>query len=327
MKKKIQNNKFSEEYLIKKYLTKLNFNKTGTFNFENDAAYVNIKKNGKLVITSDSISENIDFFKNDDPRSIAKKITTINLSDLSAMGSNPYAYSLNLFLPNYIDDSWLNEFSNELLKIQKRFNFYLIGGDLSKSNQLHISSTFFGKPHYGKVISQNKISLANDIWVTGNLCDSYTGLQILKKKFHIKNKNIRNYFMKKYFYPEPCMIGPKIYKYALSMKDISDGFVGDLKKMLNNNFGAKIYIDKLPVSRNLQKMINLNLINKKNLLNNGDNYNLIAVTSKKNRDKVYRLAKNKNFKITLVGKVIKKLKIVNDSDIILNIPKEFDHFR
>ena len=37
---------------------------------------------------------NIDFFKNDDPKSIAQKITTVNLSDLSSMGAKPYCYTL-----------------------------------------------------------------------------------------------------------------------------------------------------------------------------------------------------------------------------------------
>ena len=106
----------------------------------------------------------------------------------------------------------------------------------------------------------------------------------------------------------------------------------DLLEKISNNTLLFFSIPKSIYFEKKEPFFSLdNLMNKfpdiKNLLNNGDNYNLIAITSKKNRDKVYRLAKNKNFKITLVGKVIKKLKIVNDSDIILNIPKEFDHFR
>ena len=66
-----------------------------------------------------ALSENIDFFKGDDPRSIANKILTISLSDLSAMGAEPNAYLLNLFIPNYIDEYWIKIFTNELLKIQK----------------------------------------------------------------------------------------------------------------------------------------------------------------------------------------------------------------
>ena len=114
------------------------------FDFENDGAYLNLKnKNYKLTVTTDNISENIDFFFNDDPKSIAQKITTVNLSDIFAMGALPHSYLLNLYLPNHINENWLNSFSNQLKKIQNKYGFYLLGGDLSKSNKLIVSSTFF----------------------------------------------------------------------------------------------------------------------------------------------------------------------------------------
>ena len=89
---KLIKNNLSEKIIIDNYLKKLNFNKKGTFNFENDGAYLYINNNYKLAITSDTISEGIDFFSNDDPKSIAQKITTINLSDIFAMGAIPHSY-------------------------------------------------------------------------------------------------------------------------------------------------------------------------------------------------------------------------------------------
>lgn len=327
MKKKFVVNKLTEEIIINNYLKKLNFNKAGTFDFKNDASYIKLKKNQKLVITSDSISENLDFFKNDDPRSIAKKIITINLSDLSAMGANPYAYSINLFLPKYIDLSWINIFTSELYKNQKKYKFYLVGGDLSKSKQLHISSTFFGVSKNNKIIPQNNIKSDYDIWITDNLGDSYVGLQILKNKIFIKNKLIKNYFINKYLYPNPCMLGPKISKYVESMKDISDGFVGDLKKMLNNNYGACLNINQIPVNTKLKNILKLKIIQLKHILNSGDNYNLIVISQSKFRNKILRIAKKYKVKISLVGKTTNSLKLVDDSNNLLNIPKDFDHFR
>ena len=102
---KLKKYNLTEKIIINDYLKKLNFNQKGTFNFENDAAYLNItNKKYKLTVTTDTIAENIDFFKNDDPRSIAQKITTVNLSDIFAMGANPHSYLLNLSLPLYINN-------------------------------------------------------------------------------------------------------------------------------------------------------------------------------------------------------------------------------
>ncbi len=122
------------------------------------------------------------------------------------------------------------------------------------------------------------------------------------------------------------MIGPKISKYISSAKDISDGFIGDLKKMLNYNYGASLNIDKLPITNYMDKILKSKLINKKFLLNSGDDYELIIISPKKNRDKISHIAKSNNVKISLVGKTTKKIEIVDDSNKTLNIPKEFDHF-
>ena len=98
---KLLKSNLSEKLIINKYFKKLNFKTKGTFDFENDGAYLDLNdKNYKLTVTTDSISEDIDFFSNEDPKSIAQKITTVNLSDIFAMGAFPHSYLLNLYLPN-----------------------------------------------------------------------------------------------------------------------------------------------------------------------------------------------------------------------------------
>ena len=155
----------SENQIIEKYLKKLNFGKKESFGFNNDASYLNSFKGNKHIVTNDSIVENVDFFKNDNPKSIAQKIVTSNLC-----------------MPKYITINWLESFSSYLIKLQKKYNFFLLGGDLSKSKQLMISSTFFGNAKYKNIIHRNHININDDIWVTGNLGESYAGLKILKTK-------------------------------------------------------------------------------------------------------------------------------------------------
>ncbi len=326
MEKNKYNKLSSEENIINCYLKKLNFNKLGTYNFENDASYIKLLKNKKMVATTDSISENIDFFKNDSPLSIANKLVSNNLSDLSAMGVNPHSYLLNLYLPKYIDYQWLNLFTKELYRLQKKYKFYLLGGDLSRSNDLIISATFFGLSETNKIVSQNKINKNNDVWVTGNLADSYVGLQILKKQLILKDYKLKKYFLDQYYYPKPCLLGSKISKYCNSIKDISDGFIGDLKKMLNRKYGAQLYLKNIPLSLNLKKILAKKKIKIDNILNCGDNYELIIISDKKNRNKILNLAKKNRVKISRIGKIIQQIKITDDSNNLINIPREYDHF-
>ncbi len=324
---KLTKNNLSEKLIINKYFKKLNFNKKGTFNFENDGAYLELNNiNYKLSVTTDNISEDIDFFSNDDPKSIAQKITTVNLSDIFAMGSTPHSYILNLLMPNYINENWLSSFSNQLKKIQRKYGFYLMGGDLSKSNKLIISSTFFGHINKNLDIFQNKFNLNDDIWITGNIGDSKIGLEVLKGNILLKPQT-RQYFIKKYLYPKPCKLGPLIATHINSMKDISDGLIGDLHDMLSSKYGALINVKNIPLSVNTKKILNTrNDFKIEDLLNAGDDYGLIIISNQKNRKKILSTAYKNNVKISHIGKIISEKGIHFDSHLDMKNIKKFDHF-
>ena len=324
---KLLKSNLSEKLIINKYLKKLNFKNKGTFDFENDGAYLDvISKNYKLTVTTDNISEDIDFFSNDDPKSIAQKITTVNLSDIFAMGAVPHSYLLNLHLPNHINENWLNSFSNQLKKIQNKYGFYLLGGDLSKSNKLIVSSTFFGSIKKKLEIFQNKFNLYDDILITGNIGESKIGLEILKKKVSSSVK-LKQYFIKKYLYPIPCALGPLVSNHVNSMKDISDGLIGDLNDMLNGKFGALINLNKVPLSINTKKILNIkNNFKIENILNAGDDYGLIIISNQKNRNKIFNIANKNNIKISRIGKIITEKGIHFDSHLDMKNIKKFDHF-
>ena len=197
-----------EKIIISKYLKKLNFNKEGTYKFQNDASFLKTFKN-KIIVTTDSISEKIDFFKNDNPRSIANKITTCNLSDLSAMGAYPYCYTLSLSIPKNLNEIWFKKFSKKLFSLQKKYNFFLLGGDLSHSKKIIISSNFFGYSPKGKIIKRKGAKINHDIWVTGNLGESTIGLKILQKKIQSKKsylkKSSKNTFKNFQKVPQNCI--------------------------------------------------------------------------------------------------------------------------
>ena len=90
--------------------------------------------------------------------------------------------------------------NNNLLKISKslsqeqnKYKIFLSGGDTTFSNKLSFTITSVG---FSKnIIYRNKAKLNDDIYVTGDLGDSFTGLQILKNKIKI-TKKIQDYFLK-----------------------------------------------------------------------------------------------------------------------------------
>jgi thiamine-monophosphate kinase len=327
MKKKLSD-LLSEKFIINSLLKKLNFNKLGTFNFKNDAAYLNTTKNYKTIITTDTITENIDFFYNDPPESIAQKLVCVNLSDLSAMGSAPVAYTLNLSLTMKININWLKRFTNRLFILQKQFNFYLLGGDISKSSELSISANFFGKAKSKDILSQNRCSVGDDIWITGNLGNSYLGYRIfINSRFKINNKD-EAFYKNSYLYPSPCMFGTIASKYISAATDISDGFYGDLNKILNNKFGASLIKKDFLISNNLKNIITTNKskITIEDILSWGDDYQLVFTANKNFKNKINNLGKKNNIKLTNIGTIIKTKGIYDDSMNVIKNPSSYDHF-
>ena len=310
----------SENFIINNYLKKLNFKKKESFNFENDGAYLNVSKNEKIVTSNDTIVEGVDFFTNDSADSIAHKIICYNLSDLSSMGASPYCFNLSLGLPKKINKKWLIIFSRKILKLQKKYNFFLLGGDISQTKNVVISATFFGKVPKGKIIKRNGAKINNDIWITGNLGNSFAGL-MFKKNILKANNSIKKFFIKKYLYPSPCMVGSRLRPLANSAIDISDGFYGDLEKLLHfKDLGASIDIESMPILPKLKKFIRLHRINVNKLLSAGDDYEILFTSNSKKRNFINALSKKIKIKITKVGTIINKKGIYTDGKI-LNLNK------
>ena len=321
----MNNNYFSEQFIINKYLKKLHFNKFESYYFKNDGATLNIPKNKKVIVTNDAIIESLDFFKNDSPESVANKIVTYNLSDISSMGAVPYAYTLSLCLPKNKIGSWLDQFTKKLFQLQKKYNFFLIGGDLSKSKNIVISSNFFGFVSKGKILNRTGTKINDDIWVTGNLGESSIGLKIIKKQIKVNNI-VKKYFIKKYLYPKHFSFGNKIVNYASSAIDISDGFYGDLNKLVSKKIGASINSKLIPFSNSSIRLIKNKMINVNDLLLSGDDYELVFTAHSKYRKRIIRLSMNNNTKITKVGKIINKNGIYIDNQRVNFINKSFEHF-
>ena len=321
-----KNNKITEQDIIYKYLNKLNFNKSETFNFNNDAAFLKKRKNKEIVVTNDTIVESIDFFQSDPAESVAQKIITYNLSDISSMGAYPYAYTLSLCILKKINYIWLKRFTKKLFLLQKKYKFFLIGGDLSQSKNIIISSCFFGFTPKIKILKRSGARINDDIWVTGNIGDSYIGLKIRENKISLNNLD-KKYFLNKYLYPSHCFIGEKLSKYASSAIDISDGFYGDLNNLLiSKNIGANIKSILIPFSIKAKKIIKFNRVNFNSILSSGDDYQLIFTANPKNSPLIKKLCKKNNIKVTKVGNIIGKKGLFLDNMKLNIVNNSFQHF-
>ena len=244
------------------------------------------------------------------------------------MGSKPKAYTLNLSINSIVDINWLKRFTVKLSKLQKNTIYTFLEAIFLNQKKLVLQQLFLDKLKSNIILSQNKCQLHDDIWVTGNIGNSYIGYKLFKNhNFQIDKKNILS-FKNNYLYPTPCMFGYVAAKHINSAIDISDGLFGDLSKILNKKYGAKINLKNIPISANLKKIC-LNpksKINLKDVVSWGDDYELIFTSKKKNKDKLLTLAKRNKIKLSNIGSIIKKKGIFDDSFSLIKNISSFDHF-
>jgi len=286
--------------LINKYFYKLSKNNEGSLRLNDDVFF---DKSKNLVISVDTYIQGTHFIDFKKPDLVIKKIIRSSISDLICKGVKPLYYFISgSGNKKTFSNTNLKKISKSLNQEQKKYKIFLCGGDTVLSNKLSFSITSVGFSK--KIIPRNNAKLGDDIYVTGNLGDSYAGLKILKKSINI-NKNLKKYFINKYYLPNlhPKLIN-KLLLFGNTSIDISDGLITDLEKLINKQkLSYKLFFDKIPISKNLEKLIKLKKFNKKNFFSKGDDYQILFTANSSKSRIINKLSKTLNIKISKIGKI------------------------
>jgi len=287
--------------LIKKYFSKLANKSKSSLNLNDDVFF---DKKKKLVVSVDTYIEGKHFLNFKNPELIIKKVIRSSISDLICKGVKPKYYFISASGNNKVfTKNNLSKISRSLNEEQKKYNIKLGGGDTVYSNKLSFTITSVGFSN--KIIHRNRSKIHDDIYVTGNLGDSFLGLLVLKKNIKI-NKKLSSYFVNQYYKPEiKYSLTDFFIKFATSSIDLSDGLIADLEKLTNNqNNSYQIYFDKIPLSNNLKSVANSKNLLKKNLISKGDDYQVLFTANCRYRSFIKKISSLKKLKITLIGKIL-----------------------
>jgi thiamine-monophosphate kinase len=208
-----------------------------------------------LVVTTDTISEGVDFFPFDPPDAIAQKALRVNLSDLAAKGAEPAHYLLNLTLPHTVTPDWLAAFADGLARDQRAFNISLLGGDTG-AGQLSIAVTAFGFVPNGEMVKRSGAKVGDAVYVTGSVGDSGGGLAIFKHEKHSLSDTDRDYLTARYRVPQPPVtFASSLRAIAHASVDVSDGLIADLGHVASAS-GVRIVVEgeMVPLSAPLRAL-------------------------------------------------------------------------
>lgn len=266
------------------------------------------------MISIDTYNEGTHFLDFKKPELVIKKIIRSSISDLICKGVLPKYYFISgSGNKKTFTHKNLSKISISLKQEQDRYGIFLCGGDTTFSNKLSFSITSVG---YSKnIVYRNKAKYNDDIYVSGNLGDSFIGLKILQNKIKT-NKKLKKYFVKKYFEPEiHIKLAKELLKFANSSIDISDGLIDDLRKMLNKQkLSYKIFEEKIPVSRNLNTYLKTNNLKKLNFISNGDDYQILFTAGVDKSRIIKSTSKKLGIKISKIGKIRR----INEKPVIID---------
>ena len=306
--------------IIKKYFQKITINNPGAKKLNDDVFF---DKKNNLVVSIDTYNEGVHFPNFKYPNLVIRKVLRSSISDLISKGVKPeyYFFSGSGNKKNFTKKN-LIMISKSLKQEQKKYKLKLSGGDTTNSNKVSFSVSTIG---FSKnIIERNKAKLNDDIYVTGNLGDSFVGLKIIKNNIKINSK-LKKYFVNQYYCPNlPYKICKEIHKFANTSMDISDGLISDMTKLINSQkLSFNINVNKIPISKNVKIYLKKSKNVKTKYIFNGDDYQILFTAPQKKRSLIKSVGKRMNQKFTIIGKINKgykknTLKLDNKS---LNVSK------
>jgi thiamine-monophosphate kinase len=242
---------------------------------DNDAAVLDIPPGRELVVTSDTLNAGTHFPADASAADIAHKGLRVNLSDLAAMGADPYAYQLNLAFPQKPEANWLEKFTAALVADQEAFGIFCSGGDTTRINgPLSISITALGLVPAGQALTRSGAQDGDLIFLSDAVGDALIGLRVLQSEIETADAD---HFKAAYFKPRPRLdLAENLRAHAHAAIDVSDGLVADLAHICRGSgLAAHVDLTKIPFSAPAQTLLDSGLVSHADLLTGGDDYVLL----------------------------------------------------
>ena len=213
-----------------------------------DGAVLTPDPERQQVQVTDTLVAGVHFPENTDPADIAYRAVAVNLSDIAAMGAEPRWMTLALTL-NEADPNWVKSFADGLFRAADAYGVTLVGGDTTQGPIVTVTVTVTGEIETGAALLRSGARAGDGIFVTGTLGDAAAGLAMLQAG------QADEFLVSRFLRPTPRIeTGRALVTNASAAIDISDGLLGDLKKLLAaSGVGGEIEFADLPLSNALSE--------------------------------------------------------------------------
>ncbi len=203
---------------------------------------------GELVLTTDAMVEGVHFRTElTTPRDLGFKAIAVNVSDVAAMAASPRFALCSLTLPAATEAAWVVELAGGMRECCDEFALSLVGGNLSRGDELSIVVTLTGEVVPGRAVRRDGARAGDRLVVTGSLGGSAAGLRLASQRSWSEAERDA---LKRYMRPIPRVgeAGVLAGHGVTSMIDISDGLALDLSRLCDaSGVGGRVEITSIPV--------------------------------------------------------------------------------
>jgi thiamine-monophosphate kinase len=134
-----------------------------------DCALYRPRVNEDLLFTTDPSIEGVHFDAAMRPEAVGARALARSLSDIAAMGGDPRFCLVSLAVGRGRDEAWVRAFFRGLLKLARRTQTALAGGDLSHDGKTHCDVMVCGAVPRGKAVRRDGARAGDLLCVSGKL--------------------------------------------------------------------------------------------------------------------------------------------------------------
>lgn len=295
---------------IARYFAPLAAGFPGAYGLLDDAATLPSLPGRDVVVTLDTLVEDVHFLTSDPADSVAAKVLAVNLSDLAAMGARPMAYLLSLSLPRARVtagiEGWLAAFAAGLRRTQERYRVHLIGGDtVASPGPLSLSVTALGDVAAGRALRRAGARVGDDVYVTGSIGDAALGLAVLQGRLMTADAADAAVLIDRYRTPQPRIAaGLALVGLAHACADVSDGLIADLGHICTASAVTATFDARLvPASPAVRAALALDPALLATVLGGGDDYELVFTAAPAAAPRVAEAARAAGVAMTAIGRI------------------------
>jgi thiamine-monophosphate kinase len=213
-----------------------------------------------VVATTDTMVEEIDFrldWPGFDFATLGRRLISINLSDLAAMGAEPRYALVSLTLRGTLRVADVRRLYVGIAQQARRFSCVIAGGDVSGTlGLLTLTATLIGRLESARSMLRRKGAQSGwQLAVTGSLGGAAAGLRLLESGRAPATRNERAWVSAQ-LDPTPRVIAGRVLVDAGVRVggDISDGLHREVERLLEGTrLGATIDVERLPLARGLHR--------------------------------------------------------------------------